>query len=199
MICHLRKQIEAMEMLEKKMDYNVLERLIIDIENTVKKGNKIVATALGKNVPICEKFIGTLLSLGIDGFFLHTNSAVHGDLGVVKNGDLVIMLTKSGETAESIYLYEHLKKRDVNIWLLTYNGDSFLGQKIGNKLVLYLEHEGDKWDLVPNNSSIGFLLVLQSVAMEIFDRLDLKLEVFKNNHPGGHIGKVLSEMEEINK
>ena len=69
MICHLRKQIEAMEMLEKKMDYNVLERLIIDIENTVKKGNKIVATALGKNVPICEKFIGTLLSLGIDGFF----------------------------------------------------------------------------------------------------------------------------------
>jgi len=135
--------------------------------------------------------------LGINGHFLHTNSAIHGDLGVVKDNDLVIMLTKSGETSESIYLYEQLIKRKIKLWLLTYNGNSTLGKKIANKLVLFLEHEGDKWNLVPNNSSIGYLLVLQAVAMEITDRLDIKLEVFKQNHPGGYIGKVLETKRRV--
>jgi len=188
---HLKKQLIALEKIEENIDYDTLEKLIEDILVTINTGGKIIATALGKNVPICEKFIGTLNSLGINGHFLHTNSAIHGDLGVVKDNDLVIMLTKSGETSESIYLYEQLIKRKIKLWLLTYNGNSTLGKRITNKLVLFLEHEGDKWNLVPNNSSIGYLLVLQAVAMEITDRLDIKLEVFKQNHPGGYIGKVL--------
>ena len=194
---HLKKQLIALEKIEENIDYDTLEKLIEDMLVTINSGGKIIATALGKNVPICEKFIGTLNSLGINGHFLHTNSAIHGDLGVVKDNDLVIMLTKSGETAESIYLYEQLIKRKIKLWLLTYNGNSTLGQKIANKLVLFLEHEGDKWNLVPNNSSIGYLLVLQAVAMEITDRLDIKLEVFKQNHPGGYIGKVLETKRRV--
>ncbi|HPT59739.1 MAG TPA: SIS domain-containing protein [Fervidobacterium sp.] len=130
----------------------------------------------------------------IDAFFLRTNSAVHGDLGAVKDGDLVIILSKSGETSESVYLYEQLKMRNVIVWVMSYNGDSTLCREDSKKLVLYLEHEGDKWNLVPNNSSIGFLLVLQSIAMELADRLDVGLDVFKKNHPGGYIGKTLSGM-----
>jgi len=194
---HLKKQLIALEKIEENIDYDTLEKLIEDMLEIINTGGKIIATALGKNVPICEKFIGTLNSLGINGHFLHTNSAIHGDLGVVKDNDLVIMLTKSGETAESIYLYEQLIKRKIKLWLLTYNGNSTLGQKIANKLVLFLEHEGDKWNLVPNNSSIGYLLVLQAVAMEITDRLDIKLEVFKQNHPGGYIGKVLETKRRV--
>ena len=194
---HLKKQLIALEKIEENIDYDTLEKLIEDMLEIINNGGKIIATALGKNVPICEKFIGTLNSLGINGHFLHTNSAIHGDLGVVKDNDLVIMLTKSGETSESIYLYEQLIKRKIKLWLLTYNGNSTLGKKIANKLVLFLEHEGDKWNLVPNNSSIGYLLVLQAVAMEITDRLDIKLEVFKQNHPGGYIGKVLETKRRV--
>jgi len=194
---HLKKQLIALEKIEENIDYDTLDTLIEDMLVTINSGGKIIATALGKNVPICEKFIGTLNSLGINGHFLHTNSAIHGDLGVVKDNDLVIMLTKSGETSESIYLYEQLIKRKIKLWLLTYNGNSALGKRIANKLVLFLEHEGDKWNLVPNNSSIGYLLVLQAVAMEITDRLDIKLEVFKRNHPGGYIGKVLETKRRV--
>jgi arabinose-5-phosphate isomerase len=194
---HLKKQLIALEKIEENIDYDTLDTLIEDMLVTINTGGKIIATALGKNVPICEKFIGTLNSLGINGHFLHTNSAIHGDLGVVKDNDLVIMLTKSGETSESIYLYEQLIKRKIKLWLLTYNGNSTLGKKIANKLVLFLEHEGDKWNFVPNNSSIGYLLVLQAVAMEITDRLDIKLEVFKQNHPGGYIGKVLETKRRV--
>lgn len=194
---HLKKQLIALEKIEENIEYDSLEKLIENILVTINTSGKIIATALGKNVPICEKFIGTLNSLGINGHFLHTSSAIHGDLGVVKDNDLVIMLTKSGETSESVYLYEQLIKRKIKLWLLTYNGNSTLGQKIANKLVLFLEHEGDKWNLVPNNSSIGYLLVLQAIAMEITDRLNIKLEVFKQNHPGGYIGKVLETKRRV--
>ncbi len=190
---HLKKQIRALIELEQHLDYNNLNRLIKDIETTIKNNKKIIATALGKNVPLCEKFIGTLVSLGINGHFMHTNSAVHGDLGLIKDGDLVIILTKSGETTESVYLYHHLIKRKIKIWLLTYNEKGTLTRLAKNKVILYLKHEGDKWNLVPNNSSIGFLLVLQAIAMRVAEDLNVNLKTFKENHPGGYIGKLLSE------
>ena len=87
------------------------EQLVSDCEQTLRNGNKIIATGLGKNVPICDKFVGTMLSLGLNAGFLHSNTAVHGDMGMVHSGDLVIVLTKSGATAESVYLVDLLKQR----------------------------------------------------------------------------------------
>lgn len=191
MIDHLERQLCALKKIVENIDRNNLESLVQDMVETAKNGQKIIATALGKNVPICEKFVGTLLSVGIQSYFLHTNSAIHGDLGVVSDNDLVIMLSKSGETEESIYLCKHLTKRASNIYLMTCNANSTLAKLCPKKVVLYLEHEGDKWNLIPNNSSIGFLFVLQALAMELIDRLDIPLETFKMNHPGGAIGKSL--------
>ena len=57
------------------------EQLVSDCEQTLRNGNKIIATGLGKNVPICDKFVGTMLSLGLNAGFLHSNTAVHGDMG----------------------------------------------------------------------------------------------------------------------
>lgn len=188
---HLKGQIHALENIVENSDKNKLEVLVQDMVETIKNGHKIIATALGKNVPICEKFIGTLVSVGIPGYFLHVNSAVHGDLGIVDKDDLVIMLSKSGETDESIYLCAHLIKRGANVYLMTYNRHSTLANLCSKVIDLYLEHEGDKWNLIPNNSSIGFLFVLQAVAMELIERLNIPLEVFKSNHPGGAIGKKL--------
>ena len=107
---------------------------------------------------------------------------------------LVIILSKSGEMSKSIYLYKQLKIGNVIVRIVCYNNNNTLCREDSKKLVLYLEHEGDRWNLVPNNSSIGFLLVLQSVAMELADRLNVELDVFKKNHPGGYIGKTLSGM-----
>ena len=190
-INHLEKQLYALRKIVENIDENSLELLVQDMIETVRNGRKIIATALGKNVPICEKFIGTLIFVGIQSYFLHTNSALHGDLGVVNKNDLVIMLSKSGETEESIYLCKHLIERTKNVYLMTYNMNSTLFNLCPKKVALYLEHEEDKWNLLPNNSSIGFLFVLQALAMELIDRLNIPLEIFKMNHPGGAIGKKL--------
>ena len=84
------------------------EALLDDCETTLRQpGQKIIVSGLGKNVPIGEKFVGTLLSLGLNANFLHTDSALHGDLGMVRPGDLVILLSKSGATEESVVLARH--------------------------------------------------------------------------------------------
>lgn len=191
MLNHLEKQLEALKGIVERIDKVKLEKLITEMVETIRNGKKIVTSALGKNVPICEKFTGTLISLGIPAYFLHTNSAVHGDLGIVKTGDLVLLLSKSGNTEESVYLYDHLKAKGANIWIMTYNENSILAKMSEKKVILYLEHEGDKWNLVPNNSSIGYLFILQAIAMELLDRLDIQIDEFKLNHPGGFIGKIL--------
>ena len=158
---------------------------------TIEASRKIIISGLGKNVPICEKFAGSLLSLGVDAFFLHTNSAAHGDLGAVKDGDLVIILTKSGETAESIYLADHLMDRKATLWLLTFNKESTLTKMIPSSLILELKHEGDMWNTMPNNSTTINLIVLQGLAMQIAIARNMELNEFRRNHPGGHIGEML--------
>jgi len=184
----------------KSISDESMTALIDDCERTLRSGHKIIASGLGKNVPICEKFEGTMLSLGLDAQFLHTNSAVHGDMGMVKDGDLVIILTKSGSTQESVYLANLLKERSkqgdgISLWLLTFSENGVLSSVVDNKLIIRLEHEGDLWNIVPNNSTTLNLIVLQTVAIELSKRFDLKLEKdFKPNHPGGAIGASLKNV-----
>lgn len=189
---YFEKTMGQLETALKGVSMTEMDDLIAECTDTLKSGHKIIASGLGKNVPICEKFEGTLLSAGMDAQFLHTNSAVHGDMGMVKPGDLVIILTKSGSTAESVYLVDMLKKRhDVNLWLLSCNKHSQLADSIEKKLIVPLEHEGDPWNIMPNNSSTLFLIVLQQLSMQLIKKMGITLEDFKPNHPGGAIGAKL--------
>lgn len=175
----------------KSIDENVFDDLINQCTEALRSDHKIIVSGLGKNVPVCDKFVGTMNSFGLNACYMNTNSAVHGDIGMVHKDDVVIILTKSGETAESVYLYSLLARRPCNIWLLTFEKNSTLSNSISNSLIIDLEHEGDQWDIAPNNSTILNLIVLQLLAVRLSETLDVKLEDFKHNHPGGHIGELL--------
>ena len=176
----------------KSVDSKVFDNLSNDCILTLNSDRKIVVTGLGKNVPACEKFVSTLWSLGLNAAFLHTSDATHGDLGIIRDGDLVIMLSKSGNTFESIYLMNHLEKRNIRLWVITFNADSSLAKNTSNSLLLKIENEGDLWNLVPNNSATVYFILLQTLTMHICEAIDVKLEVFKKNHPGGSIGVQLN-------
>lgn len=194
MIRYFEKQLQTIKNALYSMDDALFRKLVNQAVDTLNQNGKIIVSGLGKNVPICEKFVGSMVSLGMEAYFLHTNSAVHGDLGLVKEGDLVVLLSKSGETTESVYLAELLKKRNANLWLLTFEKESTLTHKISNSLILDLDHEGDLWNIMPNNSTTINLMVLQGLLMEIAKKKEIQLEAFKENHPGGHIGEILSQM-----
>lgn len=192
MITYFENELKEIDAAIHSLDEAVFRRWVEEGVQTIEAGQKIVVSGLGKNVPICEKFVGSMASLGMDAAFLHTNSAVHGDMGSVKDGDMVVILTKSGETAESIYLTRLLKEREVNMWLLTFEEESTLIKEISNHIILKLNDEGDMWNIMPNNSTTINLIILQGLCMQIAKRRGLRLEDFKRNHPGGHIGEVLS-------
>lgn len=188
MTTYFERQLKEFEKSIHSMDMELFDRWVNKSVKTLENGHKIIVSGLGKNVPVCEKFVGSMQSLGLDAYYLNTNSATHGDMGVVKDGDMVILLTKSGETAESIYLEQLLRNRKIDMWLLTFCKDSTLTRAIPNSVVLDLEHEGDLWNIMPNNSTTLNLIVLQGLAMQIASKLGLTLDDFKKNHPGGAIG-----------
>ena len=176
------------------LDEEQFTKLVNDCTEAIGEGGKVIVSGLGKNVPVCDKFVGTMVSLGQNACFMNTNSAAHGDLGMVMPGDVVIILTKSGETAESVYLAKHLLERDCKLWLLTFREQSTMRRMLPNSLVLKLENEGDHWDIVPNNSTTVNLIVLQGLALHIAKKRGVTLDDFKKNHPGGFIGEQLKNV-----
>ena len=180
----LKDSVESIDDIE-------YEKLLGQCKATIESGGKIIASGLGKNVPICEKFVGTLNSLGIDARFLHTNTAIHGDLGMVGKRDLVLLLSKGGNTIETVQLAKYLKERGTNIWLMTFSKNCKSAEIVEQIFCMELEHEGDAWNIVPNNSTSVYLIVLQGIAIELAKQLEITLDDFKVNHPGGGIGAKL--------
>lgn len=192
MIEYYKNVIETIEDSIESITLNDYEQIIMESVEVLRNGGKIIASGLGKNVPICEKFVGTLNSLGIDARFLHTNTAVHGDLGIVNKNDIVYLLSKGGNTHETVELANHLKSRETNTWLITFTKKCKSAEIIDKRLIMHLINEGDAWDIVPNNSTTVYLIVLQGIALEIAKRMGVTLDDFRINHPGGGIGAKLS-------
>ena len=191
---YFREVLGEIERSVASMDDQVFEQLVSECQEVLEHGGKVIVSGLGKNVPVCDKFVGTMNSFGLRACYMNTNSAVHGDIGMVNPEDLVIILTKSGETIESVYLTSLLKKRGADLWLLSFHRESTLTKEIPKHLILDLEDEGDLWDVSPNNSTTVNLIVLQGLAIELCDRMGVSLHEFKKNHPGGFIGEQLKDV-----
>ena len=191
MLDYFAQTLSTIQKSIASLDEQTFLHLLEDCYNAVTNGNKVIVSGLGKNVPICEKFVGTMNSFGINAAFLHTNSAIHGDLGIIKNGDVIMLLSKSGNTAETLVLLSHVMKRKAVIWCVTFNKDSELYKGCPNGLAIDLDNEGDQWNIVPNNSTTLYLIMLQGLAIKLADKLGITLDDFKTNHPGGSIGEIL--------
>lgn len=195
---YYRRVVETIGESISSINETIYGSLIGECVSALERGGKVIASGLGKNVPICEKFVGTMNSLGMDARFLHTNTAIHGDLGIVHGRDVILLLSKSGNTEESVALAGYLMERGASTWLLTFNENSRLTKLLDKKLIMRLQDEGDDWNIVPNNSTSIYLILLQGIALELGKAMQITLEDFKNNHPGGGIGeKLRSEKRQI--
>ena len=192
MISYYREIMAVINDALESMPADLYEQILEESVQVIKNGGKIIASGLGKNVPICEKFVGTLNSFGIDARFLHTNTAVHGDLGMVGKKDIVFLLSKGGNTVETVALAGYLKERGTDTWLMTFSEKCKSAEFVDKRFIMHLINEGDEWDIVPNNSTTVYLIVLQGIAIEIGKRLGITLDDFRVNHPGGGIGARLS-------
>ncbi|MGQ2982044.1 KpsF/GutQ family sugar-phosphate isomerase [Flavobacterium sp.] len=158
------------------------------IYNTI---SRVVVTGIGKSAIIAAKIVASLNSTGTPALFLHAAEAIHGDLGMVQPGDVVICISKSGNSPEIKVLVPLLKRFGNTLIGMTANKDSFLGK--GSDLVLnaYVEAEADPNNLAPTNSTTAQLALGDALTVCLIEMRNFKSEDFAKYHPGGALGKKL--------
>jgi len=150
---------------------------------------KIVLTGVGKSAIAAQKICATLNSIGIVALFLHAGDAVHGDMGVVKKEDVIIAISKSGDTSELKVLIPLLKNMGVSIIGITSNRESFLFRSSDVAIYVPVRGEACPLGITPTASVIAHIAVGDALAMSILKIKKIGLEDFGRNHPAGIIGK----------
>lgn len=152
---------------------------------------RVIVTGMGKSGIICRKIAATLASTGTPAFFLHPAEAVHGDLGVIQAGDVVIALSYSGETEELRRVLETIKRLGAALVAITGDASSTLAQAADVALDCHVSEEACPMNLVPTASTTAALALGDALAMTVLVEKGFKPEDFANLHPGGKLGKKL--------
>jgi len=166
-----------------------------DFENAVKfilnsKG-RVIVTGIGKSANIATKIVATLNSTGTPAIFMHAADAIHGDLGIVQKDDVVICISKSGNTPEVKVLVPLIKNSHNKIIALTGNKDSYLAKNADFVLNAYVEHEACPNNLAPTTSTTAQLVMGDALAVCLLEMREFTSKDFAKYHPGGTLGKRL--------
>ena len=159
---------------------------------------KVVVTGIGKSGLIGRKIAATLSSTGTPAFFLHAGDAVHGDLGMVMKGDVVLAVSNSGETEEILKLLPHFKLNGLKVVVMTGKPDSTLG-KAGDAVIdVGVNEEACPLGLAPTASTTASLAMGDALAVVLLEKKGFKEEDFAVRHPGGILGrKLLLRVEDL--
>lgn len=152
---------------------------------------RLVVTGIGKSAIIAQKIVATLNSTGTPSLFLHASEAIHGDLGMVQPGDVVICISKSGNSPEIKVLVPLLKRFGNKLIAITGNTTSFLGKEADFVLNTYVETEACPINLAPTNSTTAQLVMGDAIAVCLMEMKNFTAEDFAKYHPGGALGKKL--------
>ena len=158
---------------------------------------RVIVTGMGKSGIICRKIAATLSSTGTPAFFLHPAEAIHGDLGVLQSGDVILALSYSGETEELLRLLETIKRLGAHLITITGEPQSTLGRAGDVALDCHVSKEACPLDLVPTASTTAALALGDALAMTLLVAKGFRREDFANLHPGGKLGKRLMRAEQL--
>ncbi len=188
--------------IEQKAVDKLVARLDDDFAESVKKiynsKGRVILSGIGKSGLIARKIVATLNSTGTPAIFLHPVDAMHGDLGIVRNEDIAILISKSGNTEELHDLIIMLKRMSVPIIALTSNKNSYLGKNSTFFLDVSVEEEACPNDLAPTSSTTVALVIGDALAIALLQLRNFTPEDFAQLHPAGTLGKKLTlKIDEI--
>lgn len=171
---------------------NFLDNSFADAVNFIlnSKG-RVIITGIGKSANIANKIVATLNSTGTPAVFMHAADAIHGDLGNIQEDDVVICISKSGNTPEIKVLVPLIRNAKNKIIAITGNPESFLGKNADFVLNSYVEKEADPNNLAPTNSTTAQLVLGDALAVCLLDLRGFTNRDFAKYHPGGALGKRL--------
>lgn len=158
---------------------------------------RVIVTGMGKSGIIARKLGATLSSTGTPAYFLHPAEAVHGDLGIIQKDDLLIALSRSGETPEILRLLETLKRLGARLIAITGAPSSALGQAADVTLDCHVDAEACPFNLAPTASTTAALALGDALAMTLLVAKGFREEDFATLHPGGQLGKRLLRVDRL--
>ena len=150
---------------------------------------RVVVTGIGKSGIVGQKIAATLASTGTPSFFLHPSEAIHGDLGMILAGDVVLALSHSGETDEVVALLPHVRRRGAKLVALTGRRGSTLGREADAVVEAAIREEACPLNLAPTASTAAQLAMGDALAMALSVEKGFRPEDFAALHPGGKLGK----------
>jgi arabinose-5-phosphate isomerase len=196
----VRTEAAALEALAARLDGAMAEPFAhaVDMILACGHGNgRVVVTGMGKSGIIAQKLAATLSSTGSPALFLHPAEAVHGDLGVLMPGDVVIALSGSGETEEILRLLATLKRKGDALISLCCNVNSTLAKASDVALDCSVEREACGLNLAPTASTTTMLALGDALAIAVSVRKGFRADDFAELHPGGKLGKRLAKVSEL--
>jgi len=158
---------------------------------------RVIVTGMGKSGIICRKISATLSSTGTSAFFLHPAEAIHGDLGAIRDDDVVLALSHSGETEEILKLLESIRRLGAKLIAITGDPESTLAKAADVTLNCSIAKEACPMNLVPTASTTAALAMGDALAMTLLVRKGFGEEQFASFHPGGKIGRRLMRVENV--
>lgn len=161
------------------------------LHQTLDQKGKVIVVGVGKSGNIGHKIAATLNSTGATAVVLNSQSALHGDLGLISDGDVVLAMSYSGETRELLDLLPFIKRFDVQIIALTGKTDSTLARLSDVALDTSVEREACPLNLAPTSSSTAMLVMGDALAMVLLEERGFTDEDFARYHPGGSLGRAL--------
>jgi arabinose-5-phosphate isomerase len=178
------------ESIKKLVDY--LDTQFIDaVEMIFNTKGRLVITGIGKSAIIAQKIVATLNSTGTPSLFLHASEAIHGDLGMISKQDVIICISKSGNSPEIKVLVPFLKNYGHALIAITGNMTSYLAKSSDLVLNTTVDVEACPNNLAPTNSTTAQLVMGDALAVCLMELRDFKASDFAKYHPGGAIGKKL--------
>lgn len=182
--------LQEAESIKKLADYidSDFEKIVTII---YKSKGRVIITGIGKSANIAQKIVATLNSTGTPAIFMHAADAIHGDLGIIQDDDVVICISKSGNTPEIKVLVPLIKSRGNKLIGMVSSTDSYLGKEADFVLKSTVDKEACPNNLAPTNSTTAQLVIGDALAVCLLEYRGFSSDDFARVHPGGVLGKKL--------
>ncbi len=184
----IRIESEAVAGLSESIN----DQFVKTVDVIYESKGRVVLTGMGKSGLIARKIVATLNSTGTPAIYLHPTDALHGDLGMVRKEDVVILISNSGNTEEVTNLLPMLKRLNVTMIAMCGSKDSVLGSECDFYLNIHVKEEACPHDLAPTASTTATLAMGDALAVALLEKRGFTAEDFAYLHPGGSLGKRLS-------
>ena len=189
----ISKEIEAIEGLKLLINEDFEKAIKVIYESR----GKVILTGVGKSGHIARKIASTMASVGTPAIFLHPNEALHGDLGIITEEDVVLALSNSGESSEIISMIPYIKMIGSYLISITNKKDSALSKQSDISIVLDVEKEACPLNLAPTSSTTAMLVLGDAMAMSLLKLSGFKEEDFALLHPAGLLGRKLKQVKDV--